>query len=78
MNHEIEASVNVTIIARVPRRMLETRRQEPRARTFRIADTDGPPMINFEFCNLHGRMRIEHDRVAVLKVYDDCEVTIPR
>jgi hypothetical protein len=37
----------------------------------RYADTGGRPIDNAEFCNAHARMRIERDRAAGLRVYDD-------
>ena len=40
---------------------------------FRYADTGGRPMTNLVFCHGHGRLRVERDRVAGLKVYDDRE-----
>ena len=42
-------------------------------RGFRYADTGGRPMTNLVFSHGHGRLRVERDRVAGLKVYDDRE-----
>jgi hypothetical protein len=39
----------------------------------RYADTGGRPMANSEFCHGHGRLRVERDRTAGLKVYEDRE-----
>jgi hypothetical protein len=39
----------------------------------RHADAGGRPMTNAEFCNAHGRARIERDRAAGVRVYDDRE-----
>jgi hypothetical protein len=36
-------------------------------------DAGGRPMDNAEFCNAHARARIEGDRGAGLRVYDDRE-----
>jgi hypothetical protein len=40
---------------------------------FRYADTGGRPMTNLAFCRGHGRLRVERDRAAGLKVYNDRE-----
>jgi hypothetical protein len=40
----------------------------------RHADAGGRPMTNAEFCNAHGRARIERDRAAGLGVYDNRDV----
>ena len=40
----------------------------------RHADVGGRPMANAEFCNAHGRARIERDRAAGLRVYDNRDV----
>jgi hypothetical protein len=40
---------------------------------FRYADAGGRPMTNLVFCHRHGRLRVERDRAAGLKVYDDRE-----
>jgi hypothetical protein len=37
----------------------------------RYVDTAGRPMNNTEFCNPHARIRIERDRAAGLRIYDD-------
>jgi hypothetical protein len=37
----------------------------------RHADVGGAPMTSREFCLAHGRSRLERDRAAGLKVYDD-------
>jgi hypothetical protein len=41
----------------------------------RHADIGGAPMTSREFCLKHGRERVERDRAAGLKVYDDREVS---
>ncbi|HEY1745444.1 MAG TPA: hypothetical protein VGG11_01575 [Xanthobacteraceae bacterium] len=40
----------------------------------RHADAGGRPIANAEFCLAHGRSRIERDRAADIKVYDNREV----
>ena len=42
---------------------------------FRYADAGGRPMTNLVFCHRHGRLRVERDRAAGLKVYDDREAS---
>jgi hypothetical protein len=37
----------------------------------RHAEAGGAPLTSLEFCNAHGRARLETDRTAGLKVYDD-------
>lgn len=39
----------------------------------RYVDSGGRPMTTLVFCHGHGRLRVEHDRAAGLKVYDDRE-----
>ena len=36
-------------------------------------DAGGRPMSNAEFCNALGREKIERDRAAGLRIYDDRE-----
>ena len=40
----------------------------------RFADAGGRPMSNAEFCHAHARVKVERNRDAGLKVYDDREV----
>jgi hypothetical protein len=40
----------------------------------RYADAGGRPMSNAEFCHAHARVKVERNREAGLKVYDDREV----
>jgi hypothetical protein len=42
----------------------------------RHADAGGRLIDNGEFCLAHGRSRIERDRIAGLRVYDDREPTV--
>jgi hypothetical protein len=39
----------------------------------RYADAGGRPMTNLVFCHGRGRLRVERDRAAALKVCDDRE-----
>jgi hypothetical protein len=41
----------------------------------RYADAGGRPMTNLVFCHHHGRLRVERDHAAGLKVYDDREAS---
>jgi len=41
--------------------------------SLRYADAGGRPIINLEFCHGHGRLKIERDRAARLKIYDNRE-----
>jgi hypothetical protein len=41
----------------------------------RHADAGGRPVTNAEFCFGHGRLRVEGNLAAELKVYDDREIS---
>jgi hypothetical protein len=70
----VETPVSVTIIELGYR----VRCTEPGCRNvgrviMRQADAGGRPIDNAEFCLAHGRSRIERDRAAGVRVYDNRE-----
>jgi|HubBroStandDraft_2_1064218.scaffolds.fasta_scaffold1077927_1 hypothetical protein len=70
----VETPTSVTIITLGYR----VRCTEPGCRNLgrvilRHADAGGRPIDNAEFCLAHGRSRIERDRAAAIRVYDNRE-----
>jgi hypothetical protein len=72
MNADNPAATSVTIVAGGYRaRCTEAGCKNLGRMILRHADAGGRPMSNSEFCYGHGRLRVERDRAAGLKVYDD-------
>ena len=69
-----ELATSDTVIAFGYRaRCTEAGCRSPRRVILRHADVGGAPMTSREFCLKHGRERVERDRAAGLRVYDDRE-----
>jgi hypothetical protein len=71
--HEIATSVTI-ITLRYRARCTEHNCPNLGRVILRHADACGRPMTNAEFCNPHGRARIERDRAAGVRVYDNRDV----
>lgn len=68
-----ETAASVTIVALG---VYSAQCKGPRCRNLgrlllRYADADGRPISHSVLCHAHARLRVERDRVAGLKVYDD-------
>jgi len=70
-----ETATSVTIIALGYRvRCTESGCRHPGRVILRHADAGGRPIDTPEFCLEHGRLRIERDRAAGIRVYDNSEM----